>query len=163
MAWMRQLLDWQKEAADPNEFLDNLRYDLSTNQIFVFTPKGDAVTLTAGATPLDFAYAVHTEVGHRCCQGQRQTSGSGIQAENRRQGGDLYLQGSIRRASRDWLEFVVSPRAKNKIRAWFAKERREEATEKGRDLLAAEVQRGGLPVHRLFTADSMRTIATELV
>ena len=66
MAWMRQLLDWQKEAADPNEFLDSLRYDLSTNQIFVFTPKGDAITLPNDATPVDFAYTVHTEVGHRC-------------------------------------------------------------------------------------------------
>ena len=66
MAWMRQLLDWQKEAADPNEFLDSLRYDLSSKQIFVFTPKGDVVNLPVDATPVDFAYTVHTEVGHRC-------------------------------------------------------------------------------------------------
>lgn len=164
MAWMRQLLDWQKEAADPNEFLDNLRYDLSTNQIFVFTPKGDAVTLTAGATPLDFAYAVHTEVGHRCIGAK--VNGKLVALESKLSTGDkveiFTSKDQSAGPSRDWLDFVVSPRAKNKIRAWFAKERREEATEKGRDLLAAEVQRGGLPLHRLFTADSMRTIASEL-
>ncbi|KGM19459.1 RelA/SpoT family protein [Corynebacterium auriscanis] len=164
MAWMRQLLDWQKEAADPNEFLDNLRYDLSTNQIFVFTPKGDAVTLPAEATPLDFAYAVHTEVGHRCIGAK--VNGKLVALESKLKTGDkveiFTSKDQSAGPNRDWLDIVVSPRAKNKIRAWFAKERREEATEKGRDMLAAEVQRGGLPLHRLFTADSMRAIASQL-
>ncbi|WP_426705375.1 RelA/SpoT family protein [Corynebacterium auriscanis] len=164
MAWMRQLLDWQKEAADPNEFLDNLRYDLSTNQIFVFTPKGDAVTLPAEATPLDFAYAVHTEVGHRCIGAK--VNGKLVALESKLKTGDKVEIFTSKDPSagpnRDWLDIVVSPRAKNKIRAWFAKERREEATEKGRDMLATEVQRGGLPLHRLFTADSMRAIASQL-
>ncbi len=164
MAWMRQLLDWQKEAADPNEFLDSLRYDLSTNQIFVFTPKGDAVTLTAGSTPVDFAYAVHTEVGHRCIGAK--VNGKLVALESPLHTGDkvevFTSKDQNAGPSRGWMDFVASPRAKAKIRQWFAKERREEAVEKGRDLLAAEVQRGGLSMHRLLTPEAMRTLATEL-
>ena len=164
MAWMRQLLDWQKEAADPNEFLDNLRYDLSTNQIFVFTPKGDAVTLPMDSTPVDFAYAVHTEVGHRCIGAK--VNGKLVALESALKTGDkieiFTSKDQHAGPSKDWTKFVVSPRAKSKIRQWFAKERREEAADKGRDLLAAEVQRGGLSVHRLFTPEALRFIATEL-
>ena len=164
MAWMRQLLDWQKEAADPNEFLDSLRYDLSTNEIFVFTPKGDAVTLPTGATPVDFAYTVHTEVGHRCIGAK--VNGKLVALESPLKTGDkveiFTSKDSGAGPSKDWESFVVSPRAKNKIRAWFAKERREEALEKGRDALAAEVQRGGLPVHRLFTASALKAVAADL-
>ncbi|MBC2681643.1 RelA/SpoT family protein [Corynebacterium anserum] len=164
MAWMRQLLDWQKEAADPNEFLDNLRYDLSTNQIFVFTPKGDAITLPMDATPVDFAYAVHTEVGHRCIGAK--VNGKLVALESTLKTGDkieiFTSKDQHAGPSRDWMNFVVSPRAKSKIRQWFAKERREEAADKGRDLLAAEVQRGGLAVHRLFTPEALRFVATEL-
>lgn len=164
MAWMRQLLDWQKEAADPNEFLDSLRYDLSTNQIFVFTPKGDAITLPTGATPVDFAYAVHTEVGHRCIGAK--VNGKLVALESQLKTGDkveiFTSKDQSAGPSQDWAKFVVSPRAKSKIRQWFAKERREEAVDKGRDLLAAEVQRGGVAMHRLLTHDSMRAIASEL-
>ncbi|HIW95495.1 MAG TPA: bifunctional (p)ppGpp synthetase/guanosine-3',5'-bis(diphosphate) 3'-pyrophosphohydrolase [Candidatus Corynebacterium gallistercoris] len=164
MAWMRQLLDWQKEAADPNEFLDSLRYDLSTNQIFVFTPKGDAITLPTGATPVDFAYAVHTEVGHRCIGAK--VNGKLVALESSLKTGDkveiFTSKDHNAGPSQDWGKFVVSPRAKAKIRQWFAKERREEASEKGRDMLAAEVQRGGVSMHRLFTRDSVRAIASEL-
>ncbi|WP_459611697.1 RelA/SpoT family protein [Corynebacterium urogenitale] len=164
MAWMRQLLDWQKEAADPNEFLDNLRYDLSTNQIFVFTPKGDAVTLPTDSTPVDFAYAVHTEVGHRCIGAK--VNGKLVALESPLKTGDkieiFTSKDQHAGPSKDWTNFVVSPRAKSKIRQWFAKERREEAADKGRDLLASEVQRGGHSVHQLFTPEALRFIATEL-
>lgn len=164
MAWMRQLLDWQKEAADPNEFLDNLRYDLSTNQIFVFTPKGDAVTLPTDSTPVDFAYAVHTEVGHRCIGAK--VNGKLVALESPLKTGDkieiFTSKDQHAGPSKDWTTFVVSPRAKSKIRQWFAKERREEAADKGRDLLASEVQRGGHSVHQLFTPEALRFIATEL-
>ncbi|UDL74918.1 RelA/SpoT family protein [Corynebacterium uberis] len=164
MAWMRQLLDWQKEAADPNEFLDSLRYDLSARQIFVFTPKGDVVNLPAGSTPIDFAYAVHTGVGHRCIGAK--INGKLVALETALNSGDrvevFTSKDENAGPSRDWQDFVVSSRAKAKIRQWFSKERREEHLEAGRDALAAEVQRGGLPMHRLFTAQSMRTVAVEL-
>lgn len=164
MAWMRQLLDWQKEAADPNEFLDSLRYDLTSKQIFVFTPKGDVVNLPVNSTPVDFAYAVHTEVGHRCIGAK--INGKLVALETKLKSGDrvevFTSKDQNAGPSRGWQEFVVSPRAKAKIRQWFAKERREEYLEAGRDALAAVIQRGGLPMHRLFTASSMKTVATEL-
>ncbi|KAB3523429.1 RelA/SpoT family protein [Corynebacterium sp. zg254] len=164
MAWMRQLLDWQKEAADPNEFLDSLRYDLSTNQIFVFTPKGDAITLPNGSTPVDFAYSVHTEIGHRCIGAK--VNGKLVALESKLKTGDkveiFTSKDKDAGPSKDWAKFVGSPRARAKIRQWFAKEQREEAAEKGRDYLAAEVQRGGLRLQRLMTPSTMRAIASEL-
>lgn len=164
MAWMRQLLDWQKEAADPNEFLDSLRYDLATNQIFVFTPKGDAVTLPTESTPVDFAYAVHTEVGHRCIGAK--VNGKLVALESTLKTGDkieiFTSKDQHAGPSKHWINFVKSPRAKSKIRQWFAKERREEAADQGRDLLAAGIRRGGLSVQRLFTQEALRNIATEL-
>ncbi|MBZ8177891.1 RelA/SpoT family protein [Corynebacterium poyangense] len=164
MAWMRQLLDWQKEAADPNEFLDSLRFDLTAKQIFVFTPKGDVMNLPAHSTPVDFAYAVHTEVGHRCIGAK--INGKLVALETELKSGDrveiFTSKDTNSGPSRDWQNFVVSPRAKAKIRQWFARERREEHLEAGRDALAAEVQRSGLPMHRLFTAQSMKAVATEL-
>ena len=164
IAWMRQLLDWQKEAADPNEFLDSLRYDLTSAQIFVFTPKGDVVNLPAGSTPVDFAYAVHTEVGHRCIGAK--VNGKLVALESQLKSGDRVEVFTSKDPNAgptpDWQESVVSPRAKAKIRQWFAKERREEHLEAGRDALATEIQRGGLPMHRLITADSMKQVATQL-
>ncbi|QGU07543.1 Bifunctional (p)ppGpp synthase/hydrolase relA [Corynebacterium occultum] len=164
MSWMRQLLDWQKEAADPNEFLDSLRYDLTAKQIFVFTPKGDVINLPVDSTPVDFAYTVHTEVGHRCIGAK--INGKLVALESKLKSGDRVEIFTSKDAnagpSRDWQNFAVSPRAKAKIRQWFAKERREEHLEAGRDALAAEVQRGGLPMHRLFTAQSMKGVAGEL-
>lgn len=164
MAWMRQLLDWQKEAADPNEFLDSLRYDLTSKQIFVFTPKGDVVNLPVDSTPVDFAYAVHTEVGHRCIGAK--INGNLVALETSLKSGDrvevFTSKDPNAGPSRGWQDFVVSPRAKAKIRQWFAKERREEYLDAGRDSLAAVIQRGGLPMHRLFTATSMKKVATEL-
>ncbi|AKK11231.1 (p)ppGpp synthetase, RelA/SpoT family [Corynebacterium uterequi] len=164
MAWMRQLLDWQKEAADPNEFLDSLRFDLAAKQIFAFTPKGDVISLPAGATTVDFAYAVHTEVGHRCIGAK--VNGKLVALETVLKSGNrveiFTSKDPAAGPSKDWEKFVVSPRARAKIRQWFAKERREEHLEAGRDALAAEVQRGGLPMHRLFTAESMRQVATQL-
>ncbi len=164
MAWMRQLLDWQREAADPGEFLESLRYDLAVAEIFVFTPKGDVITLPAGSTPVDFAYAVHTEVGHRCI-GAR-VNGRLVALERKLENGEVVEVFTSKAAnagpSRDWQTFVVSPRAKAKIRQWFAKERREEALEAGKDSIAREVRRGGLPLQRLMSADSMGALAREL-
>ena len=164
MAWMRQLLDWQREAADPGEFLESLRYDLAVAEIFVFTPKGDVITLPAGSTPVDFAYAVHTEVGHRCI-GAR-VNGRLVALERKLENGEVVevftSKAPTAGPSRDWQGFVVSPRAKAKIRQWFAKERREEALEAGKDAIAREVRRGGLPLQRLMSGESMAALAREL-
>jgi GTP pyrophosphokinase len=164
MAWMRQLLDWQREAADPGEFLEALRYDLAVQEIFVFTPKGDLITLPTGSTPVDFAYAVHTEVGHRCI-GAR-VNGRLVALERKLENGEVVEVFTSKAPnagpSRDWQTFVVSPRAKAKIRQWFAKERREEALEAGKDAIGREVRRSGLPLQRLMNGESMAALAREL-
>jgi GTP diphosphokinase / guanosine-3',5'-bis(diphosphate) 3'-diphosphatase len=164
MAWMRQLLDWQREAADPGEFLDSLRYDLAAREIFVFTPKGDVQTLPAGSTPVDFAYAVHTEVGHRCI-GAR-VNGRLVALERKLENGDVVeiftSKAEGAGPTRDWLAFAASPRARAKIKQWFAKERKEEAIEAGKDAITKEVRRVGLPMQRLVSADSMAALAREL-
>ncbi|MPY98324.1 MAG: RelA/SpoT family protein [Actinophytocola sp.] len=164
MAWMRQLLDWQREAADPGEFLESLRYDLATREIFVFTPKGDVITLPAGSTPVDFAYAVHTEVGHRCI-GAR-VNGRLVALERKLDNGEVVeiftSKAENAGPSRDWLGFAGSPKARAKIRQWFAKERREEAIDAGKEAITKEIRRAGLPLQRLISADVMGALATEL-
>lgn len=164
MAWLRQLLDWQKETEDPGEFLESLRFDLSRNEVFVFTPKGDVIALPAGATPVDFSYAVHTEVGHRTI-GAR-VNGRLVPLESTLDNGDLVEVFTSKATgagpSRDWLGFVKSPRARNKIRAWFSKERRDEAIEQGKDAIARAMRKQNLPIQRILTGDSLVTLAHEL-
>ncbi|GAA2260801.1 GTP pyrophosphokinase [Streptomyces amakusaensis] len=164
MAWLRQLLDWQKETEDPSEFLESLRFDLSRNEVFVFTPKGDVIALPAGATPVDFAYAVHTEVGHRTI-GAR-VNGRLVPLESTLDNGDLVEVFTSKAEgagpSRDWLGFVKSPRARNKIRAWFSKERRDEAIEQGKDSIARAMRKQNLPIQRILTGDSLVTLAHEM-
>ncbi|MDQ0381942.1 RelA/SpoT family protein [Amycolatopsis thermophila] len=164
MAWMRQLLDWQREAADPGEFLDSLRYELAAREIFVFTPKGDVVTLPVGGTPVDFAYAVHTEVGHRCI-GAR-VNGRLVALERKLENGDVVeiftSKAENSGPSRDWLTFAKSPKARAKIRQWFAKERRDEAIDAGKDAITKEVRKVGLPLQRLVSAEAMGALAAEL-
>lgn len=164
MAWLRQLLDWQKETEDPGEFLESLRFDLSRNEVFVFTPKGDVIALPAGATPVDFAYAVHTEVGHRTI-GAR-VNGRLVPLESTLDNGDLVEVFTSKATgagpSRDWLGFVKSPRARNKIRAWFSKERRDEAIEQGKDAIVRAMRKQNLPIQRILTGDSLVTLAHEM-
>jgi GTP pyrophosphokinase len=164
MAWLRQLLDWQKETADPSEFLDALRFDLSVSEVYVFTPKGDVVGLPSGSTPIDFAYAVHTEVGHHCI-GAR-VNGRLVPLESKLDNGDtveIFTSKSPNAGpSRDWLGIVASPRARNKIRQWYSKERREEAVEQGKESLARTMRKQGLPLQRMLTSESLTTLAHEL-
>ncbi|MBC9715627.1 bifunctional (p)ppGpp synthetase/guanosine-3',5'-bis(diphosphate) 3'-pyrophosphohydrolase [Streptomyces sp. TRM66268-LWL] len=164
MAWLRQLLDWQKETEDPSEFLESLRFDLSRNEVFVFTPKGDVIALPAGATPVDFSYAVHTEVGHRTI-GAR-VNGRLVPLESTLDNGDLVEVFTSKAAgagpSRDWLGFVKSPRARNKIRAWFSKERRDEAIEQGKEAIVRAMRKQNLPIQRILTGDSLVTLAHEM-
>jgi guanosine-3',5'-bis(diphosphate) 3'-pyrophosphohydrolase len=164
MSWLRQLLDWQRESADPSEFLDSLRFDLHSAEVFVFTPKGDVVSLPAGATPVDFAYGVHTEVGHRCI-GAR-VNGRLVPLESTLDNGDVVeiftSKTETAHPSRDWLQFVKSPRARNKIRQWFAKERREDAVENGKDAIGRAMRKAGLPLQRLLGGDTLLHLAKDL-
>ena len=164
MAWLRQLLDWQKEAADPGEFMDSLRFDLHSTEVFVFTPKGDVVSLPAGATPVDFAYSVHTEVGHRCI-GAR-VNGRLVPLESTLDNGDVVevftSKAENAHPSQDWLQFVKSPRARNKIKQWFAKERREDAVEAGKEAITRAVRKQGLPLQRLLAGEALPNVAKEL-
>jgi GTP pyrophosphokinase len=162
--WLRQLLEWQRETEDPDEFLDSLRYDLGSTEVFVFTPKGDVIALPSGSTPVDFAYTVHTEVGHRCV-GAR-VNGKLVPLESALDNGDVVEVFTSKAEgagpSRDWLSFVKSARAKSKIKAWFSKERRDEAIEHGKDAIVKAVRKQGLPLQRLMTNQALTTIAAEM-
>jgi GTP diphosphokinase / guanosine-3',5'-bis(diphosphate) 3'-diphosphatase len=164
MTWLRQLLDWQREASDPSDFLDALRYDLSSQEVYVFTPKGDVVALPSGSTPVDFAYAVHTEVGHKCI-GAR-VNGKLVPLESELSNGDVIdiftSKSETAGPTQDWLGFVKSPRARTKIRQYFNKERREEAIEAGKEQITKAMRKQGLPLQRMFTTDTLMTIAREL-
>ncbi|MFE3451066.1 RelA/SpoT family protein [Nonomuraea sp. NPDC059194] len=164
MAWLRQLLDWQKETSDPGEFLESLRFDLSVSEVYVFTPRGQVVALPEGATPVDFAYAVHTEVGHRCI-GAR-VNGRLVPLESRLGNGDtveIFTSKSPDAGpSRDWLKFVKSGRARNKIRQWFSKERRETAIEAGKEAIGRAMRKQGLPLQRLMSGEALLALARDL-
>ncbi|WP_456694939.1 RelA/SpoT family protein [Aeromicrobium sp. P5_D10] len=164
MSWLRELLDWQSETADSADFLDTLRFEMNNAGVYAYTPRGDLIQLPADATPVDFAYAVHTEVGHACI-GAR-VNGRLVSLESTLESGDVVEVFTSKSPdagpSRDWLEFVVSPRARNKIRQWFTKERREEAIERGKDLIAKQMRKEGLPLHRLFKHETLAAVAQEL-
>jgi GTP pyrophosphokinase len=164
MAWLRQLVDWQRETEDPAEFLESLRFDLAAAEVYVFTPRGEVLALPQGSTPVDFAYAIHTEVGHRTV-GAR-VNGRLVALDSTLDNGDTVeiFTSKTQEAgpSRDWLKFVQSPRARNKIRQWFSKERREAAVEAGKDQIARAMRKQGLPLQRLATADTLLTLARDL-
>ncbi len=164
MTWLRQLLDWQREAADPSEFLDALRYDLSSQEVYVFTPKGDVVALPTGSTPVDFAYAVHTEVGHKCI-GAR-VNQKLVPLESALSNGDVIeiftSKSETAGPTQDWLGFVKSPRARTKIRQYFNKERRDEAIDAGKEAIVKQMRKQGLPLQRMLTSDTLMTIARDL-
>jgi GTP pyrophosphokinase len=164
MGWLRQLLDWQREAQEPEEFLDSLRFDLGANEVYVFTPKGDIIGLPSGSTPVDFAYAVHTEVGHRCI-GAR-VNGKLVALESPLNNGDTVevftSKAENAGPSRDWLDFVKSPRARTKIRQWFARERREDAIDAGKTALSKAMRKASLPIQRLLGGDQLLTLAHDM-
>ncbi len=164
MAWLRQLVDWQRETADPTEFLDSLRFEIAGSEVYVFTPKGDVIALPQGSTPVDFAYAVHTEVGHRT-MGAR-VNGRLVPLDSTLENGDVVdvftSKSETAGPSRDWLGFVKSPRARNKIRQWFSKERREEAIEHGKDSIAKAMRKQNLPMQRLLSHESLVALASEM-
>jgi GTP diphosphokinase / guanosine-3',5'-bis(diphosphate) 3'-diphosphatase len=164
LAWLGRVLEWQKEMSDPREFMEGLKIDLYAGQVFVFTPKGDVIEMPAGATPIDFAYHVHTEVGHRCIGAK--IHGKLVPLDYRLQTGDsvevITSKAQDAAPSRDWLQLVTTPRARTKIRQWFSRERREDALESGRDLLQRAMRKQGLPLRRLATEEALSQIAAAL-
>ncbi|MDO7866926.1 bifunctional (p)ppGpp synthetase/guanosine-3',5'-bis(diphosphate) 3'-pyrophosphohydrolase [Nocardioides sp. WY-20] len=161
MTWVRQLLDWQSEVEDPGEFLESLRFEMNRAEVYVFTPRGDVIALPAGATPVDFAYAVHTEVGHHTI-GAR-VNGRLVSLESQLENGDVVEVFTSKAPnagpSQDWLSFVKSPRARNKIRHWFTKERRDEAIEHGKDQIVKLMRKEGLPLKRLMSHEALTEVA----
>ena len=164
LAWLGQMLEWLKDMADPREFMEGLKIDLYGGQVFVFTPKGDVVNLPAGATPVDFAYGIHTEVGHRTIGAK--VSGKLVPLDYELRTGDtvevLTSKAQGEGPSQDWLRFVVTPRARNKVRQWFSRERREDALEEGRDALHRIMRKQNLPFKRLATEASLVQLAEEM-
>ncbi|CAI9410418.1 Bifunctional (p)ppGpp synthase/hydrolase RelA [Nocardioides sp. T2.26MG-1] len=162
MTWVRQLLDWQNEVEDPGEFLESLRFEINRAEVYVFTPRGDVIALPTGATPVDFAYAVHTEVGHHTI-GAR-VNGRLVPLESALENGDVVEVFTSKAPnagpSRDWLGFVKSPRARSKIRQWFTKERREEAIDRGKDQIGKLMRKEGLPLKRLMSHESLMQAAS---
>jgi GTP pyrophosphokinase len=164
LAWLGRVLEWQQDMSDPREFMEGLKVDLYAGRVFVFTPKGDVMDLPAGSTPIDFAYAIHTDVGHRC-MGAR-VGGRLVPLDYELQTGEtveiLTSKAPDAGPKRDWLALVKSPRARNKIRQWFSRERREDALEMGRALLQRELRRHSLPVVRLSSDALMSQVAADL-
>jgi guanosine-3',5'-bis(diphosphate) 3'-pyrophosphohydrolase len=164
LGWLQRLVDWQQETANPTEFMEVLKVDLEQDEVFVFTPKGDVVTLPSGATAVDFAYTVHTEVGHRCI-GAR-VNGRLVPLDSALASGDSVEIFTSKVAgagpSRDWLRFVQTPRARSKIRQWFSRERREDAIETGREELVKAIRKEGLPVQKLAGSSMMSKVAVAM-
>jgi GTP pyrophosphokinase len=164
MLWLKQLHEWQQETVDANEFLDTLRYEVSSPEVFVFTPKGSVIALPAGSTPVDFAYAVHTEVGNKCVGAK--VNGKLVSLEAKLTNGDVIEvvtnKSPNAAPSRDWLNFVKSARARSKIKAWFTKERREEAIDAGRESIARQMRKAGLPLQKIFAGHALLELAHDL-
>jgi guanosine-3',5'-bis(diphosphate) 3'-pyrophosphohydrolase len=160
MNWLRSLLDWQQETSDSNEFLESLRYEMNSKEVYVYTPKGKIIALPEGATPVDFAYSVHTEVGNRTI-GAR-VNGKLVPLNSELSHGDT-VEVFTNKAegagpSQDWQNFVKSARARNKIRQWFTKERRDESIEKGKELLTKAMRKANLPLQKMMTHDGLLAV-----
>ncbi len=162
-AWLKQLSDWQEETADPGEFLDNLRFEIGAKELYVFTPKGKVVGLSSGSTPIDFAYAVHTEVGHKTIGAK--VNGRLVPLESKLQAGDvieiLTSKSESAGPSKDWINIAGSASAKAKIKHWFTQERKEHATEDGKEALVKALRRQGLPIQSLLNSETLLQIVSE--
>ncbi len=164
MAWLQRIADVDRHTEDPIEFLEALKLDLEQDEVYVFTPKGKVIALPARSTPVDFAYAIHTEVGHRCI-GAR-VNGRLVPLETQLSSADTVeiftSKSPTAGPSRDWLQIVASSRARNKIRQWFSRERREDAIENGKEELARALRREGLPLHKLLGSSALREVAESM-
>ena len=163
LRWLRQMLEWQRDMKDPKEFMESLKVDLFTNEVFVFTPKGDVIDLPAGSTPVDFAYKIHSAVGNSCIGAK--VDGRIVPLDYKLKNGNIIevlTSGHSNGPSRDWLKFVKSNQAKNRIRQWFKKERKEENIEKGREMLEKEARRHGYEVHGLLKQQWLNVLVKKL-
>jgi GTP pyrophosphokinase len=164
VAWLTRILEWDQESTDPTHFMSNLKTDLDQDEVFVFTPKGEVHELPVGATPVDFAFQIHTEVGQRCT-GARVNSRL-VPLDTRLQSGDrvqiITSKNPDAGPSKDWLSFVATPKAANKIKNWFSRERRHEFIEDGRDELTTALRRADLPVQRTFKGDVLVELAVDM-
>jgi guanosine-3',5'-bis(diphosphate) 3'-pyrophosphohydrolase len=163
LKWLRRLLDWQQETSDPKEFMDTLKVDLFEDEVFVFTPKGEVKSLQAGATPLDFAYEVHTDVGHRCVGAK--VNGKIVPLSYELRSGDIVEVLTSKRErgpSRDWLAVVKTTRARNKIKQWFKSESRKDTEHAGRELLQEHLKKQGLPAQRIVGSPLLADIIREM-
>ena len=157
--WLRQILDWQSDTRDPTEFMDALRVDLFSDEVFVFTPKGDVINLPKGATPIDFAYRIHSAIGNKCVGAK--INGRIVTLDTQLETGDfveVLTSSTSHGPSRDWLKMVVTSEAKNKIRAFFKREQHDENAEKGRDMLEHEAKRVGLTLSQLTKPEYLESI-----
>jgi guanosine-3',5'-bis(diphosphate) 3'-pyrophosphohydrolase len=162
--WLARIIDWQEEISDPAQFMESLKTDLEQDEVFVFTPKGRVITLPVGSTTIDFAYGVHTEVGHACIGAK--VNGRLVSLDKVLNSGDTVeiFTSKVESAapSQDWLTFVSSPRARNKIRQWFSRERRVDMIEAGRDDLTSELRRERLPVQHVWKSPQLESVVGEL-
>ena len=164
LAWMQRIAETDSEISDPIQFLEALKLDLEQDEVYVFTPKGRVIALPARSTPVDFAYAIHTEVGHRCIGGK--VNGRLVPLDTRLNSADtveiLTSRAIAAGPSRDWMSFVASSRARNKIRQWFSRERRDDAIEQGRDEVARELRRASFPVAATLSSDALIAVAESM-
>ncbi|HTY97251.1 MAG TPA: bifunctional (p)ppGpp synthetase/guanosine-3',5'-bis(diphosphate) 3'-pyrophosphohydrolase, partial [Solirubrobacteraceae bacterium] len=163
LKWLRSMLDWQNDLSDPSEFMETFRQDLFEEEVYVFTPKGEVKSLAAGATPLDFAYEVHTEIGHRCV-GAR-VNGKIVPLHYELRSGDqveILTAKRERGPSRDWLAMVKTTRARNKIKAWFKAESRQDTEHTGRELLQEQLRKQGLPAQKITGSALLADVIREV-
>jgi GTP diphosphokinase / guanosine-3',5'-bis(diphosphate) 3'-diphosphatase len=161
-AWLKQVMEWQQEMRDPTEFMRTLKIDLFQDEVFVFTPKGKVLSLPQGATPIDFAYNIHTEVGHRCVGAK--VNGKMVPLSYQMQNGDIVEVMTSKSAggpSQDWINIVKTPRARNKIRQWFSQERREDERQEGKEALDRAMRKRGVPFQRKEVARILTQVAEE--
>jgi len=159
LSWLREILDWQRELKDAKDFMETLKIDLFTDEVYVFTPKGDVIDLPQGSCPIDFAYRIHTDIGNRCVGAK--VNGKMVPLDYKLSNGDIIeiiTSAHSNGPSRDWLNIVRSPQAKNKIRQWFKRERREENIARGKDMLEKEARRHGYDIYQLIKYDFMNNI-----
>ena len=163
LSWMKQLLEWHQDMKDPKEFVDSVKMDVFTDEVFVFTPRGDVIDLPKGSVPIDFAYRIHTDVGNRCIGAK--VNGRIVPLEHKLSNGDIVEIITSKQAngpSRDWLNIVCSNDSKVKIRQWFKRERRDENIVKGREMLEKEVKRLGYDVKSFLKPERLKTVAGKL-
>jgi GTP pyrophosphokinase len=163
LKWLRSLLDWQQDVGDPGEFMETLKVDLFEDEVFVFTPKGEVKSLAAGATPLDFAYEIHTDVGHRCVGSK--VNGKIVPLSYQLRSGDIVEVLTSKRErgpSRDWLALVKTTRARNKIKAWFKAESRKDSEHTGRELLQEHLKKQGLPAQKIVGSPLLADVIREM-